>query len=155
VLPDDNICCLKHEYGDKDLIPESLKTEIRNFFETEYIPTVFEYLGNIFPKYRRYTLFRLDMNGFDFPSIDDGITPELAYELTLTEDFLCKPDEDLNIIEGKTAIGAIMRVCKTIGKQELADNIFQVVKNFFNPDEHPDPNDPLRELFVAPSMEEF
>ena len=57
---------------------------------------------------------------------------------------------DRKIWEGKRATGIFMRICKAINKEELADEIFQIVKNCFTPDERRDPNnpnDPIRVLF--------
>ena len=153
-VPDDYICCVKHEDGDLDLIPECLQKEIRNFTETEFMPAVFKYLGNVFPKYQRYSVFMVEQCGFNLPSFNDGITPELAYDLTQTENLLWRPANAFYVILGKRDIGSVIRICKAINKQELADNIFQVVKNCFKPDEHQDPKDSLRALFgldVEPS----
>ena len=148
---DDYSICLKHEDGEFDVIPESFQKEIRNFVEAKYMPAVFKYLGDIFPKYRRYSLFMVEEYGFNLLSFNDGITPELAYDLTRTESFLSRPDIYTRTIrQGKEAIGTVMRICKAINKEELADEIFQIVKNCFTPDERRDPNnpnDPIRVLF--------
>ena len=119
------------------------------------MPAVFEYLGDIFPKYRRYSLFMVEEYEFNLPSFNDGITLDLACDLIRTEGFLSMPDiYDRKIWEGKRATGIFMRICKAINKEELADSIFQIVKNCFIPDEHRVPKDHIRLFFdldVEPS----
>ena len=151
---DDYFLCRKHEVGDFDLIPGNLQKEIRDFAETKFIPAVFKYLGEIFPKYLKYSVFQVELDGFDLPSYEDGITSELAYDLTKTEDLLQWP-RNYNIkIKGKRAIGSVIRICKAINRQELANDIYQIVKNCFTPNEHQDPKDSERAefgLYVEPS----
>ena len=147
---------MEHEVGDLDPIPKALQKKIRDFAENDFIPAALEYLGKIYPKYRKYSAYLVELDGFmldELPSYDVGVTREQAYDLFKTEDLLQWPNHCIKL-DGKRAIGSVIRICKAINKQELAEKIYAMVKNCFIPDEHQDPKDADRAdfgLYVKPS----
>jgi hypothetical protein len=154
-IPDDYQLALKHEVGDFDPIPMSLQKEIRDFSEIKFWPAVLEYLGNIFPKYRTYSFNQVKRYGLDLWNYEGRITGELAYDLDKVKYLLSAlPDVSCPKIYGKRVVGSAIRICKTINKKELADNIYQIVEKCFTPDNHQDPKDSSRYrfgLYVEPS----
>jgi len=145
--PDDKALCLKHEVGDFDLVPANLKKEIDDFVQIKFWPSVFEYLGKIFPKFRYFSVADLEEDGLNLPVNIEDITRELNYDLFNAEDIVGLPDSCFRKIDGKSIVGSVIRICKAIDKQELADQIYQIVEKCFTPDEHQDPTDPDRADF--------
>jgi hypothetical protein len=150
---DDYALCLKHEVGDFDLIPENLKKEIDDFAQIKFWPAVFEYLGKILPKFRYFSVADLEEHGLELPFYIEDITRELNYDLVNAEIFLEMPASCFRKIDGKRLVGFVIRICKAIDKQELADQINQIVEKHFTPVD-PDPKDSFRASFrlcVEPS----
>ena len=154
-IPDDYQLALKHEVGDFDPIPMSLQKEIRDFAEIKFWPAVLEYLGNIFPKYRAYSICQVELRGLNLWNYKGRITGEMAYDLHNVEHILSMlPTIGYAKIGGKRDIGSVIRICKAINKQNLADNIYQIVEKCFTPYNHQDPKDSSRfnfGLYVEPS----
>ena len=156
------MCCLKHEVGDFDPIPGNVMKRIRDFAETKFVPAVLDYFEDIIPEYRENSLEEVKEIGFYVPSYEDGrIARETAYDLhnlNVTDLILADPDAVYRKLDGKRAIGSVIRICKAINKQKLADEVYRIVHKCFIPDEHQDPKDPNRFLFglnVEPSTGEI
>ena len=152
MVPDDYELCLKHEVGDFDAIPEKVLKDLRDFAANTFMPAVFEYLGGTYPKYRRYSVYYVQREGFFPPS--GAFTKEQEYDLNEATDLLHIPHFVSDIIDGKRAVGSAIRICKAINKPELADEFYQIVQKCFIPDEFQDPKDSNRAaygLFVEPS----
>jgi hypothetical protein len=142
--------------GDFDYIPEDLQLKIRDFAQKTFIPDVLYYLGTKHPVYRKYSVYQVEREGFEYDGalLRGLITNEERYDLWLLEEILALPCGDFLKIEGKRLVGSAIRICKAIGKPEHADVFNQIVEGCFTPHEHQDPKDSSRFLFglhVKPS----
>ena len=121
MVPDDYELCLKHEVGDFDAIPEKVLKDLRDFAANTFMPAVFEYLGDTYPKYRRYSVYYVQREGFFPPS--GAFTKEQEYDLNEATDLLHIPHFVSDIIDGKRAVGSAIRICKAINKPEQRENM--------------------------------
>ncbi len=148
--------CLKHEPGDFDPIPEDLQMKIRDFADNTFIPDVLHYLGTKDPVYRKYSVYQVELHGYEYKygKLKGLITNEERYDLFQLEDIFELPYAEFTKIEGKRLVGSAIRICKAIGKPEHADVFKQIIEGCFNPDEYQDPKDRTRfyfDLHVEPS----
>ena len=60
--------------------------------------------------------------------------------LYLMKEYLYVREDQFCNFDGKILVGAAIRTSNFIGKQEYADELKEIVKDCFIPDEHPDPN---------------
>jgi len=142
--------------GDFDPIPKDLQMKIRDFAVNTFIPDVLHYLGTKHPKFCKYSVDQVELNGFEFKSgmLRGFITNEERYDLEKLEFIFDLPYEEFSKIEGKRLVGSAIRICKAINKLEHAHTFNQIVEGCFTPDPHQDPKDSRRILFglhVEPS----
>jgi hypothetical protein len=147
---------LEHEVGDFDLISEDLQMIIREFAENTFIPDVLHYLAAKDPFFRKYSVYQVELDGFEYDGalLRGLVTNEDRYDLWKLESIFRLPWSKFPKIEGKRLVGSAIRISKTIGKPEHADTFHQIVEGCFAPHEHQDPKDSARDLFglhVEPS----
>jgi hypothetical protein len=143
---------LKHKDGDFDSIPMDLQRQIYDFANLKFGPAVLEYLGNLVPKFRYLSVTDLE-SGIDL-RCSEKIPKELIYDMSRALEYRILPESGYRKIDGKRLVGFIIRSCNAIQKEELAEEIFKIVEQFFTPDEHRDPKDHFRVWFglkVEPS----
>ena len=131
-----------------------------DFVKVKFWPAVLEYLGNLFPKYRTYSVHQVERSGWDYWNLEleDRIGGELAYDLFGSEILAGLPQTDFRKIWGKRHIGSVIRFCKAMNKQDLAGEIYRIVENYLTPDTYQDPKDSFRATFglnVEPSTGGF
>jgi len=153
---DDYLLCLKHEAGDFDDIPEDLQMKIKDFAENTLIPDVLHYLGTKHPVYRKYSVYQVELHGFEYGSgeLRGFITNEERYDLWTLQGILELPFPQCSKLRGKRIVGSAIRMCKAIGKPEHAHTLNQIVEGCFTPHEDQDPKDTARAFFslhVEPS----
>jgi hypothetical protein len=130
--------------------------KIRDFAENTFIPDVLHYLGTKHPIYRKYSVYQVELHGFDYDSgtLKGLITNEEQYDLWKLESIFTLPSAHFPKLLGKRLVGSAIRICKAIGKPEHADVFNQIVEGCFTPHEHQDPKDSARSFFrlrVEPS----
>jgi hypothetical protein len=147
---------VNHEVGDLDCLPEDLQLKIRDYAENNFLPDVLQYLGSKHPMFQKYSVYQVELHGFEFePDILKGcISNEERYDLRQLQRLFSWPRVFFVKIQGRRLVGSALRICKAFNLPEHADAFKQIVEGYFTPHHHQDPRDPDRiqfDLHVEPS----
>jgi hypothetical protein len=135
----------------EDDVPFEIQEDLRDYVENHLVPDIKEYLAEIIPTLYGYPtrscdFWRLACHG---ELMHPAFNPEEQYDLYKMEDILLFPCPRYSVFEAQVSVGAAIRICKAIRKEEHADRINKIAKDIFTPEEHPDMSDKFRSYFFV------
>jgi hypothetical protein len=115
---------------------------LREYVESCLIPDILEYLQEKKPIINGYSskYFHFEKLCYHKGSLGPAFNREQQYDLYQMVDILLFPRE-YSKKQATQSVGAAIRLSKAIGKEEHADKIYEIVKDSFTPEEHPDLTD--------------
>jgi hypothetical protein len=122
-------------------VPEEIQEKIRKVILDKLYPAILKYMeASNYPKLRGIAIENIP---FEYlcsyrGSLEPAFQKKQQYDLYLMHRHFCSPGELYCNIAGRILVGAAIRISNFIGKQEYADELEEIVRDCFTPEEHPD-----------------
>jgi hypothetical protein len=127
---------------DFKVVPEEIVKKIRSVILEKLQPAILDY----FKEFKDFKLRGIAVEHMSYEnlcsyhgSLQPVFGKKQQYDLYLMERYFCLPEEVYFKVAGKKCVGAAIRISKWIEKQEHADELELIVRDFFTPEEQPDP----------------
>jgi hypothetical protein len=136
---------------DYKVVPEKIQENIFVFIEETLFPEILARIEPEFPKLFRTPIKRISQRKFfkHLELIESSFVKkhrDYLMKLKVVDDL---PFTSFYKIYGKDLIGAAIHIIKDMGNQKMEDDLRNIVKGCFIPNEDPDLTRPLRRLYFS------
>jgi hypothetical protein len=129
--------------GDFNIVPEEIQRKIRKVIVKKLFPAILEHMkANEYRKIRGIPIEHIPYKLLCSyrGSLLPAFPREEQYNLYLLKRYFCWKKNKFYNIDGKILVGAAIRTSNFIGKQELKDELEEIVRDCFIPDKDPPRN---------------
>jgi hypothetical protein len=123
-----------------EIVPVEIQQKLSDFAKEKLLPALLGYLA-----YKNPVLGGINLQFISLAEVsnwnkelDLAFSRERQYDIFLLSPIVMLPIDDYPKMLGVKLIGAAIRLCKAMEKQEYADRFNEIVEGYFTPEEHPD-----------------
>ena len=133
------------------VVPPEIQEHICTYIEDNLVPDIKSYVKGKYPKIYGVPIEEISIERIDFCQGPFKLlfNAEQHYDLYQVAIILEWKKKRYLKVMARHTVGAAIRICKDIRKEEHADRITEIVNNSFTPEEHPDPTGLLRRWFLG------